>query len=389
VSAGRATHIAIVHQPLDTRIFRKQCRTLARAGWEVHLVAPGPPAERIDGVRLHAVSEDPQRPAARRQWARQWWAARWVWRLRPSTYHLHEPHLIPLGLVLKAAGARVVYDVHEHNPDHARSKLVGHPVRARLKALLWAVLEGLARRAFNRFVCASPALAERFPAGRTEVVGNFPLLEEFAAFDSLPYRERPTPILYVGVMREIRAFWEIVRAFELLPADLDSRLRLVGPMHELGRAGRALPAEPRIEVVPRQPHPAVVAETLAARVGLALLHPLPNHGDAIRSNKLFEYMAAGVPVIASDLPRWREIVCGVGCGLVVDAHDPAAIAGAIERLLRHPDEAEAMGRRGRAAVESTFNWDREAPRLLAVYRSLAEERLTPRPVEPAVERSPS
>jgi glycosyltransferase involved in cell wall biosynthesis len=390
VNGSRITHIALVHQPLDIRIFRKQCRALAAAGWEVHLVVPGPPAERIDGVRLHAVSDDSERPAARDQWARQWRAARWAWRLRPSTYHLHEPHLIPLGLALKLAGARIVYDVHEHNPDHARSKLMRHPVRRRLKALLWTVLEGVARRAFDRFVCASPSLGERFPSARTEVVGNFPLVDAFG--ELVPYRERPACVLYVGVMREIRAFWEMVRAVDLVSGDLDWQLRMIGPMrwHELGGRPRPIPGRRNIEVLPRTPHPEVVREMLSARVGLALLYPLPNHDDAIRSNKLFEYMAAGVPVIASDLPSWRGIVCGVGCGLVVDPHDPAAIAGAIERLLRDPEEAEAMGRRGRAAVESTFNWDGEAARLLALYDGLGDRNGWPQAARaPVTERASS
>jgi glycosyltransferase involved in cell wall biosynthesis len=374
----RITHISIVHAPLDTRIFGKECRALAAAGYDVHLVVGGPPAEQIDGVVLHATAAHGGRPRATRQWARLWRAARWAFRLRPSMYHLHDPHLIPLGILLKLAGSTVVYDVHEDYPAHARTKLVGRPFRGWVKALMWRLLEGLARRTFDRFVCASPALAEQFPRERTVVVGNFPLHRAYEP--ARPYRERSNTVIYTGNISEIRGFPEMARALELLPEGLDGRLRMVGRCSPAGLVGRvrSRAVGSRMELVPWQPHDVVVQELLDARVGLILLHPLPNHLDAIRSNKLFEYMAAGLPVITSDLPRWREIVRGIDCGLVVDPHDPAAISAAIEYLLTHPEEAEAMGARGRAAVHSQFNWDGEAVRLLALYRELAGD---PRPLE--------
>ena len=79
-------------------------------------------------------------------------------------------------------------------------------------------------------------------------------------------------------------------------------------------------------------------------------------------------MAAGLPVIASDFPVWRAIVDGAQCGLLVDPLDEQAIASAMRWMLDHPEEAEAMGRRGRAAVEQQFNWDHEASTLIAFYR---------------------
>lgn len=377
VRTMRATHISVIHSSLDIRIFRKQCRALAAKGYDVHVVAGAARKAEIDGVHLHSIADRDERPPARRQLSRLRRAARCAFELRPSLYHLHDPHLIPLGLVLKLSGARVVYDVHEDYPAHARNKLADRPLRGALKALMWGVVERLARTTLDAFVCASPALADRFPADRTVVVGNLPLHLEFAAAEngsSRSYRERPNTIVFIGRIAKVRGFWEMVRALELLPDELDCRLRLVGSTREpeLGRAVSQLPIRGKLEMVPFQPYPAVVRELLSARVGLVLLHPLPNHHDPIRSNKLFEYMAAGIPLIAADLPQWREIVRGVDCGLVVDPLDPAAIAGAIEFLLTHPTEAEAMGRRGREAVWSGLNWDAEAARLLSLYGELID-----------------
>ena len=371
----RVTHISILHRALDTRIFAKQCRALAAAGYEVHLVAGGPSTSERDGVHLHSIADTDARPPARRQVKRLVRATSAAFSLRPSLYHLHDPHLIPLGLVLKLCGARVVYDVHEDYPAHARTKLADRPLRGSLKALMWGAGEQLARHALDAFICASPALAERFPADRTVVVGNLPLHREYTSAangSARPYRERTNTVLYVGSITRVRGFWEMVQAVELLPAGLDCTLRMVGSCSDsdLARAAARLAVSGRLELVPFQPYQFVIRELLGAKVGLVLLHPLPNHTDPIRSNKLFEYMAAGIPVIASDLPLWREIVRRVDCGLVVDPLDPAAIAEAIQFLLTHPAEAESMGRRGREAVSSELNWDADSARLLSLYREL-------------------
>jgi glycosyltransferase involved in cell wall biosynthesis len=109
------------------------------------------------------------------------------------------------------------------------------------------------------------------------------------------------------------------------------------------------------------------------RVGLVVLHPHPAYVTS-HPTKLFEYMAAGIPVIASDFPLWRSIVESAQCGLLVNPLDPAAIAAAIERLITSPDEARRMGMRGRVAAERQFNWALEETALLSFYRSLLPDR---------------
>jgi glycosyltransferase involved in cell wall biosynthesis len=370
-------HVSIIHKPLDTRVFRKQCRALAAAGYDVHLIVGGAPLEALDGVQFHSIAASYERPPLRRQLPRVARAARVAFALGASVYHLHDPHLIPLGLALKLRGARVIYDVHEDYPAKAATEHSDHLLRKRLKAGTWTVLEHLARKWLDSFVCASQALATRFPADRTVVVSNLPLHQEFTPATAVPqYHDRPNTVLYVGSLTRARGYFEITRALELLPAELDCTLRVVGYFRDQGvvRAASTLPPRGRIEMIPFQPYERVVREMLSAKIGIVLLHPLPNHADPARSNKLFEYMAAGLPVIASDHRQWRDIVRGIGCGLVVDPLDATAIAGAVEYLLTHPADAEAMGRRGRDAVCSGLNWDCDRARLVAFYRRLTADR---------------
>jgi glycosyltransferase involved in cell wall biosynthesis len=108
------------------------------------------------------------------------------------------------------------------------------------------------------------------------------------------------------------------------------------------------------------------------RAGLVTLHPTPAYLEAYPV-KMFEYMAAGLPVIASDFPLWRSIITKEQCGLLVDPLDPKALAKAMRWVLENPVEAEAMGRRGREAVLTTYNWDAEAAKLKVLYRKILGE----------------
>jgi glycosyltransferase involved in cell wall biosynthesis len=81
-------------------------------------------------------------------------------------------------------------------------------------------------------------------------------------------------------------------------------------------------------------------------------------------------MEAGLPVIASNFPLWRQIIEKYDCGILVDPLNPLEISDAMRWILDHPEEAIKMGARGREAVLREFNWDAESLKLTECYERL-------------------
>lgn len=364
-----------VHQPLDVRIFQKECRALAQAGHTVVLIAPHDRDEVVDGVRIKAVPRRSGRLA--RMTATMWAVYKAALRERGQVYHFHDPELIPVGLLLKLAGRCVVYDAHEDVPASILTKeYLTSAWQRRLISRAAAVVERAAAACFDRVVAATPAIAGRFPAGKTVVIQNFPIAGEFAAKPgAAPHAERPPVLAYVGGLTEIRGVREMVGAIARLPEVNGARLTLAGRFSSaaLEEEARGLDGWDRVDFLGQRSRAQVAALLQTARAGLVLFHPVPNHLES-QPNKLFEYMAAGLPLIASDFPLWRSLIERIGCGLLVDPRDPDAIAEAMGWLLAHPDQSEAMGRRGAEAVRRELNWAPEAARLRGMYRDLTTGR---------------
>jgi glycosyltransferase involved in cell wall biosynthesis len=285
-------------------------------------------------------------------------------------YHLHDPELIPAGLKLKRLGKKVIFDAHEDVPAQLLSKAYLWPPSRRLVSRAFSAFEQRACPRFDRIVAATPAIRDKFLTinPNTVDINNFPVPGELD--DAVPWQEKKAEVCYVGAINRIRGIQELVRACEQLRSDV--RLNLVGAFAERGvenEVGR-YPGWNRVNalgVLDRSELRAILGRSLA---GLVTFHHAPNHINA-QPNKMFEYMSAGIPVIASDFPLWREIVHGSECGLCVDPRDPAAIAHAIDALASNPEMARRMGENGRRSILHRYNWSIEEQKLHAVYRSLA------------------
>lgn len=362
-------HIASTHHAFDTRIFHKECKTLAKSGRPVTLIVPHERDELVDGIRIKAVPVPPDGKTR---------LSTTLWQLlraameesKEAIYHFHDSELLPAMLWLKASGRRVVYDMHEDTPLQV---MYQHWIPARLRTPVSLVMQGLewvGSRVFDGLIAAEPEIAERFP-GRAVVVHNFPILAELGADDAVPYEDRPPHIAYVGTITRVRGIEELAQAMALLPETLGAQLILGGSFHPstLEAEMQRHPGWRRVDVRGWMRRPQVRSVLGRVRAGIVVLHPTEKYLQAYPT-KLFEYMAAGLPVIASDFPVWRRFVEEAECGLLVDPQDPADIAKAITWLLTHPEEAQAMGARGQAAVQQEYNWGHEAEKLLAFYHRL-------------------
>lgn len=364
----RVTHLTTTHDAFDTRVFHKECRTLSAAGYDVTLVVPHTGDETRDSVRVRAVPL----PASRsvRATRSAWQVFRTGLATGARVYHLHDPELIPYGLALKLLGRRVIYDIHENLAKDVRSK---HYLPVPVRLVLGVVVAWLERGAcacFDGVVAATPGIAERYPWRRTFLVRNFPLMSEFPEACATPHAERPPAIVYIGGLNWIRGLREMVQAVGLLDPALGAELRLAVRFDPPGLE-REVAGEPgwaRTVCLPWGSRQEVARTLGAARVGVLAWHPVPNHLDSLPV-KMFEYMAAGLPIVASRFPAWQEVL-GEG-GLYVEPFDAPALAQAIAGILRCPEEGQRRGAIGRAAIEREYHWEREAVALLACYRRVA------------------
>ena len=369
----KVVHLTSVHTAFDVRVFHKECKSLARSGKRVVLMAPHERNEIVDSVEVKGVRSNGGRFLRMTRTA--WSLYRKALRQNGDVYHFHDPELIPLGLLLVAHGKTVVYDIHEDAPADILHK--DYIPRSLRRPLMWSVqkLEDAACRRFSGLIAATPTIAERFGSinANTVVVHNFPVLDEIVPNVTLPWNERPREVAYVGSISKRRGIREILRALALLPPDNPIQMMLAGPVSPNGLLSELerLPGWARVQYLGVLDRPAVANLLSRVRLGLLVLQSEPNFVNAMPI-KLFEYMAAGIPVIASDFPLWRRIIGEAGCGLLVDPRDPQAIARAIGYLLSHDSEAEAMGHRGRQAVCERYNWDSEERIFLKFYSDLLE-----------------
>jgi glycosyltransferase involved in cell wall biosynthesis len=366
MSAARVCHITTVHPVGDHRILHKECASLRAAGYDVTLIAPHEGDTVVHGVPVVAL-RDEARNRLERMARRPLAAYRAAVGLDADLYHFHDPEFLPYGVRLARRGKRVVYDAHEDVPVQMRYKeWIPGPGRASA-ARAFARLEAACVARMDAVVTPSVVALERMRRRqpRTLLIANYPRLDEIRPAPRWSDRERAA--CYVGGIARVRGAPGLVDAM----AHVDAELHLAGAFDppalrpELERS----PGWPRVRYAGRLGRGEIAALLARVKVGVIPLQPIANYVDAYPV-KLFEYFAAGLPVVATDVPRWRAVLEAHDCGVCVPYGEPELLGAAITRLLDDDDAARAMGERARRAAEERYSWETQASELVALYDEL-------------------
>lgn len=363
---NKVAHLTSVHPPFDTRIFHKECTSLVNHIYKVVLIVNHTQEDVVGNIKIRSLIKPINR--SERITKTIWKVLEYAIDEDAYIYHFHDPELIPIGLILKAKGKKVIYDVHEDVPRQILGKEYIPHISRRIVSKVTESMENFACKYFDAIVTATPYICDRFfKLGCNAVnINNYPILSELHIPES-NWADKERAVCYVGGIWDKRCIFEMIEAI----GSTDARLILGGKFAFPKQRDKAITISGwnHVQEVGHL-NRTQVAQTLAkSMAGLVLFHPEPNHINA-QPNKMFEYMSAGIPVIASNFPLWKEIIEGNKCGICVDPMDPKAIAKAIQWIVDRPNEAKRMGQNGRKAVEEKYNWENEAEKLKALYKEL-------------------
>jgi len=366
----RVVHMTTVHHPTDPRIFHKQCRSLADAGFDVYYIAKDDPLM-DDFDFVHHIPIKKYKSRLGRMIFGSFRAFREARKLKADLYVFHDPELMLVGALLKRKDNVVIYDIHEDYVTSILQKDYLPKFLRKIVAKFYSWIEKLLLRRMEL------SLAEKYYYdiyNRGELILNYPIMNE----EYLAHERKNKPIeaklLYTGNVTEDRG--------ALIHAGIPMVNKDVS-VHFVGRCSKALSEKMfaradgeserlHFQGIERFVEKSDIDQKYFERNWLAgiALFPPTEHYMKKELTKFFEYMNAGLPIICSNFPVWESFINKYQCGIVVDPYSAEEINAALSFLLDNPDEAYKMGDNGKKAVKEELSWQEEERKLIKWYNEL-------------------
>jgi len=363
----KVCHMTSAHKSNDTRIFHKQCVSLAKAGYTVYLVAPG--ESFIDsGVHVRGIGKQ-----ANSRIKRMVKTTNKVYNvaveLNADIYHLHDPELLPYALKLKRRGKKVIFDSHEdYLSTISEKKWIPRILRPIVNKIYEVYEKYIITKLDGTIVCYHWT-KERFIkyCKNVKMVLNFPIVDENSSLPHINFDNRA--ISFAGGISPQWCHKEILEAISSIS---NLTYKLAGKLGgEYGDELQNMEEWKKVHYHGVLPLDKVFTDVYGkSSIGLALLDYIPQCKGTVgnlSNTKFFEYMYMGLPLICTDFELWKKIVDEEYCGICVNPHNKSEIRDAIVYLLDNPKIAKEMGENGQRAVINKYNWNNEEKELLGFY----------------------
>jgi len=370
MSKLKVCHLTSAHKCYDTRIFFKECISIAASGIDTFLVVTGTHDQQKHGVNIVNAGVYHE-SRLKRMLISAWRVYRSGYKLDANIYHFHDPELLPYGFLLKLRGKKVVYDVHE---DVAADILDKDWITGWLRksiAALFDFFEKLIALRLDGVAAVTVDIANKFkPRKRTKVVlvRNFPVISLIDAVVNQPeIKDGKFILIYSGMLTKNRGLIPLIQAMHFVAHDIELWLLGEWENEALQNECCLLSGYSKVKYMGRVSQEMSIAKIKEADVGMINFLPIPNHVTAL-PNKPFEYMACGLPMIMSNFDSWKEMFDG--CALFVNPNDSKDIAEKITVLYQNRQMANEFGLKGFKLVREKYSWESESKTLVSLYNEL-------------------
>lgn len=365
-------HLTSVHSIDDVRIFTKECTSLAANGFDVTIIACSDVAfeDVKNGVKRISLKV-PVKNLLQRFIKRSKAVYKKAIEVDADIYHFHDPELLPLGLKLKNKGKKVIFDSHEFYGEQIKEKdYIPKPIRWLTSYIYMKYEEYVCKRIDATIQVCTLAGKNYFEkrAKKTIFIANTPIFKGDNKENIVSFETKESAA-YIGGLTFNRGITNIIKAAAIADVNL-----ILGGIFFSNKYHAELKTLNEYSIVNYKGflNDEQIQDILnICFAGLStLLHISQYHKIDTFPTKVYNYMAAGIPVIISDTKYAKRIVEKYKIGICVNPTNIEEIANALIYLKNNKDVAKQMGANGRAAFEKTFNWQIEEKKIIELYRTL-------------------
>lgn len=366
----KIAHLTSAHRRYDTRIFLKECTSLAGAGYDVYLVvADGNGDEKKDGVNICDVG------AYKGRFERMFHVSGRIFKksilLNADVYHIHDPELMPIGLRLKKKGKKVIFDIHENTDLQILTKEWIPLYFRKWISVIFKLYEGYACKMFDCLIVPQVSMESKFSKfSKTEIIANFPSVKSHV-------RKRENlsrfHLFYSGGLGKARGLFNMLDLINVL-ATIDDRyqLKLAGPiLSEDLVSVKTHPGWKNTKYLGVLSSEEIYKEYKENTIGLILFNNVGQYYMAY-SLKLFEYMQNGMIVLMPNFGDWLKFNDSYNVGFNVDSTNVSEIVSVINGI--DEEELASYSMRNQKLAADEFTWLSQEKKLINIYKELMDDR---------------